>query len=51
MSELSLERRIQMLEDRAEIQNLVARYGFLIDDRDMDGVAAVLHRRRRLQLA
>jgi hypothetical protein len=39
MSSLSLERRIQMLEDRAEIQNLVARYGFLIDDRDMDGVA------------
>jgi ketosteroid isomerase-like protein len=39
MSELSLERRIQMLEDEAEIRNLVARYGFRIDDRDMDGVA------------
>ena len=39
MSEIGLERRIKMLEDRAEIQNLVARYGFLIDDREMDGVA------------
>jgi uncharacterized protein (TIGR02246 family) len=34
-----LERRVQALEDRAEIQNLVARYGFAVDDRDMDGVA------------
>ena len=40
MTEISLERRIQMLEDRAEIQNLVARYGFVIDDREMDRVAA-----------
>jgi uncharacterized protein (TIGR02246 family) len=36
---IGLERRIQALEDRAEIQNLVARYGFVVDDRDMDGVA------------
>jgi uncharacterized protein (TIGR02246 family) len=35
----STERRLQMLEDREAIRNLVARYGFVIDDRDMDGVA------------
>jgi len=39
MSEVSLERRIQRVEDELEIRNLVARYGFRIDDRDMDGVA------------
>jgi hypothetical protein len=39
MSDVTVERRIQMLEDRGEIQNLVARYGFLIDDREMEGVA------------
>jgi ketosteroid isomerase-like protein len=38
MSE-SIERRLRMLEDREAIRNLVARYGFVIDDRDMDGVA------------
>lgn len=30
--------RIGRLEDRAAIRQLVARYGFLIDDRDLDGV-------------
>jgi ketosteroid isomerase-like protein len=35
-----LERRLVALEARAEIQNLVARYAFAVDDRDMEAVAA-----------
>ncbi|MFJ9590904.1 nuclear transport factor 2 family protein [Streptomyces acidicola] len=34
-----LEPRIQALEDRAAIQNLAARYGFAVDDRDIDTYA------------
>lgn len=34
-----LEERIRLLEDRAELQELVARYGRLVDDRDLAGVA------------
>lgn len=34
-----LESRIRLLEDRAELQELVAVYGRRIDDRDIDGIA------------
>jgi ketosteroid isomerase-like protein len=30
--------RVARLEDRAEIRELVARYGFVVDDRDIDGL-------------
>lgn len=36
-----LETRIRRLEDRAELSELVAVYGRLLDDRDIDGVAAL----------
>ncbi|RMF11565.1 MAG: nuclear transport factor 2 family protein [Alphaproteobacteria bacterium] len=40
MSELlTIEQRVRRLEDRAEIRELVSRYGFVIDDRDVDGIA------------
>jgi ketosteroid isomerase-like protein len=38
MSE-SIERRLQMVEDREAIRNLVAHYAFVTDDREMDRVA------------
>lgn len=34
-----LDARVRRLEDRAELQDLVARYGCLVDDRDLAGVA------------
>jgi ketosteroid isomerase-like protein len=34
----ALERRIQRLEDRFELRELVARYGIAIDDRDIDSL-------------
>lgn len=36
-----LARRIALLEDRAELQELVAVYGRLVDDRDIDGIAGI----------
>lgn len=38
MTTLSLESRIRRLEDRTEIGELIARYGLVMDDRDMDGM-------------
>lgn len=35
----SIEERLRALEDRVAIEQLVARYGFVIDDRDMDAIA------------
>jgi len=35
----TLEHRIRRLEDREEIRELVARYGIVIDDRVIDGIA------------
>jgi len=35
----SLEGRIRRLEDQAEIRQLVSRYCFVVDDRDLDGMA------------
>ena len=34
----SLEQRLQRLEDRAELRELVARYGIAIDDRDIEAL-------------
>lgn len=39
MPEQTLESRITQLEDRAELQELVAVYGRRIDDRDIEGIA------------
>lgn len=39
MTARTLEERVQELEDRAAIGELIARYGFRIDDRDIDAVA------------
>ncbi|SHK52495.1 SnoaL-like domain-containing protein [Pseudonocardia thermophila] len=39
MASEDLEARIRRLEDRAEIQELVAVYGRRIDDRDIEGIA------------
>ncbi|GJF01287.1 nuclear transport factor 2 family protein [Pseudonocardia sp. D17] len=41
MRDEDLEARIRRLEDRAELGELVARYGRLLDDRDVDGLAAL----------
>lgn len=35
---MDIERRIRRLEDRAEIGELIARYGLVMDDRDIDGM-------------
>jgi ketosteroid isomerase-like protein len=35
----SLEERIRRLEDQAEIRQLVSRYCFVVDDRDLEGMA------------
>ncbi len=37
-SRQDLEARVRLLEDRESIRELVARYGFAIDDRDMDAI-------------
>lgn len=39
MSDVSLEERIERLEVRASIEDLVTRYGMLVDNRDLEGVA------------
>lgn len=39
MAERTLEHRVRELEDRVAIGELIARYGFEIDDRDMPAVA------------
>jgi ketosteroid isomerase-like protein len=39
MSSDSFEARLRRLEDREEIKELVARYGFVVDNRDMAGIA------------
>ncbi len=39
MASEDLEARIKLLEDRAELQELVAVYGRRIDDRDIEGIA------------
>ncbi len=41
MATEDLEARIRRLEDRAELGELVAFYGRLLDDRDVDGLAAL----------
>lgn len=41
MTTSSLEARIRRLEDRTEIGELIARYGLVMDDRDMDGMPAL----------
>ena len=38
---MDIERRIRRLEDRAEIGELIARYGLVMDDRDIDGMPAL----------
>ena len=38
MADLTLEQRIRRLEDRAEIGELVTRYGLVMDDRDVDAM-------------
>jgi ketosteroid isomerase-like protein len=35
----SLEKRVEQLEAREDIKELVARYGFTVDNRDMEGIA------------
>lgn len=37
----NIAQRLQRLEDREEIRALVARYAFLVDNRDLDGVAGL----------
>lgn len=39
----ALERKLRRLEDREAIRELVARYGFVIDDRDMEGIGELFH--------
>ena len=39
MSHTDLETRIRRLEDREAIRELVGRYGYVIDNRDIDGLA------------
>jgi uncharacterized protein (TIGR02246 family) len=41
LEERALEERIQRLEDRDAIRELIAQYGFSIDDRDIEGIAAL----------
>jgi ketosteroid isomerase-like protein len=36
----SLEKRIRQLEDREQIKELVSRYGFVVDNRDLKGLEA-----------
>jgi ketosteroid isomerase-like protein len=36
--QISLEQRIRRLEDEGQIRQLVSRYCFVIDDRDLDGI-------------
>jgi ketosteroid isomerase-like protein len=38
---MDMERRIQRLEDRAAIQDLVVLYGFVMDERDIEGVRRI----------
>ena len=38
---ISLEQRVRRLEDRAELRELVARYGLAIDDRDIDSLTTL----------
>ena len=40
-SDASLERRIRRLEDRAAIQELGVLYGFIMDERDADGIREI----------
>ena len=39
MDEAAVEQRLRRVEDRFELAELVARYGQLLDDRDLEGVA------------
>jgi hypothetical protein len=41
-SHADLEQRIRRLEDRTEIGDLIARYGLVMDNRDMDGMRRTL---------
>lgn len=41
MNDLSLAERVRRLEDRVEIGELIARYGLVMDDRDMAGMPAL----------
>jgi uncharacterized protein (TIGR02246 family) len=41
MSQTDLATRIRRLEDREAIRELVGRYGYVIDNRDLDGVAGL----------
>lgn len=40
----TIEQRLRRLEDREAIRELIARYGFAVDDRDVDGIAACFTR-------
>jgi ketosteroid isomerase-like protein len=41
MTTLTLEARLRRLEDRVEIEELVARYGLVMDDRDVDAMPSL----------
>jgi SnoaL-like protein len=41
MAEMTLEQRIQRVEDRTAITDLVVLYGFIMDERDADGIRKI----------
>jgi ketosteroid isomerase-like protein len=49
MTESNLEWRVRRLEDRIAIGELVARYCFAVDDRDIDGLARLFTRAARVR--
>lgn len=44
MTDIDLAERVRRLEDREAIRTLAARYGYVIDNRDMDGIALLFTR-------
>jgi hypothetical protein len=51
MTSTSLEQRLRRLEDRAEIGELVTRYGLVMDDRDVDAMPALFTPEVRIRSA
>ncbi|MET7392877.1 nuclear transport factor 2 family protein [Dactylosporangium sp. NPDC005572] len=51
MRDVDVEARLTRLEDVEAIRDLVARYGFAIDDRDLDGVKVLFATEGSLQTA
>ena len=49
MSDADLETRVRRLEDRVAIRDLVARYGFTVDDRDIQALARLFARHGRFR--